>query len=246
MENDNLLKSLKDLLSDLKWLDEELSTDLNKGPNYYKDKDPAKYKKMLAKLSSQRKTPGHKERGYQQVLQAKRREKGGAGTKSGQNGKSGHASGHMKTKTGSAAKRYASAEKKHGKKMSMNRKNNNKGYASGNVELISQKYNQGDEKYSKKAPEKNKKLKKTIDLLKSKLLYLKGLKPRAANPIDSKVLPLKGLKPKSAKPEEHDQETHDIAHDIGPSIERSVQSQLDRDDKQSKPKLKIVKPKKDT
>lgn len=228
MENDNLLKSLKDLLSDLKWLDEELSADLNKGPNYWKDKDPAKYKKMLSKLSSQRKTPGHKERGYQQVLQAKRREKGGAGTKSGQNGKNGHASGHMKTKTGSAAKRYASAEKKHGKKMSMNRKNNNKGYASGNVELISQKYNQGDEKYSKKAPEKNKKLKKSIDLLKSKLLYLKGLKPRAA------------------KPEEHDQETHDIAHDIGPSIERSVQSQLDRDEKQSKPKLKIVKPKKDT
>lgn len=226
MEDNNILNSLKELLTDLTWLDEELSQDLNKGPNYWKDKDPAKYKKMLSKLSRQRKTPGHKERGYQQVLQAKRREKGGAGTKSGQNGHKGHASGHMKTKTGSAAKRYASAEKKHGKKMSMNRKNNNKGYASGNVELISQKYNQGDEKYSKKAPEKTKKLRKTLELLKSKILQMKDLKP------------------KSAKHEEYDQEMHDIAADIGPSIERSVQSQLDRDSKQARPKLKIVKPKK--
>lgn len=96
MEDNNILNSLKELLTDLTWLDEELSQDLNKGPNYWKDKDPAKYKKMLSKLSRQRKTPGHKERGYQQVLQAKRREKGGAGTKSGQNGHKGHASGHMK------------------------------------------------------------------------------------------------------------------------------------------------------
>lgn len=227
MEDNNILNSLKELLTDLNWLDEELSQDLNKGPNYWKDKDPAKYKKMLSKLSRQRKTPGHRERGYQQVLQAKRREKGGAGTKSGQNGKNGHSSGHMKTKTGSAAKRYASAEKKHGKKMSMNRKNNNKGYASGNVELISQKYNQGDEKYSKKAPEKTKKLRKTLELLKSKILHMKGIKPKLVKP-----------------EEEYDQEMHDIASDIGPSIERSVQSQLDRDKEQSKPKLKIVKPKK--
>lgn len=168
MKNDNLLKSLESLLEDLEWLDQELSADLTKGPNFWKDKDPTKYKKMLAKLSRDRKTPGHKERGYQQVLQAKRREKGGAGTTSGQNGKNGHSSGRMKTKTGSAAKRYASAEKKHGRKMSMNRKNNNKGYAAGNVELISQKYNQGDEKYSKKAPEK--KLKKKLKELKALLL----------------------------------------------------------------------------
>lgn len=157
MENDKLLKSLQELYEDLLWLDQEIGADLNKGPNYWKDKDPAKYKKMLNKLKRERKTPGSKERGYQQVLQAKRRERGGSGTTSGQNGRSGHASGHMKTSTGSAAKRYASAEKKHGKKMSMNRKNNNKGYASGNVELISQKYNKGDENYSKKAPEKKKK-----------------------------------------------------------------------------------------
>jgi hypothetical protein len=232
MENEELLKSLQDLLEDLTWLDNEVSNDLNKGPNYWKDKDPAKYKKMLAKLSRQRKTPGHKERGYQQVLQAKRREKGGAGTKSGQNGKNGHASGHMKTKTGSAAKRYASAEKKHGKKMSMNRKNNNKGYASGNVELISQKYNQGDEKYSKKAPEKKKKnLRKSLELFKAKILHLKGLKPKLIDQSNSDEI--------------SEQEMRDIASDIGPKIEASIKSQLDRETKDAKSKLKLVKPKND-
>jgi hypothetical protein len=234
MENENLLKSLEELLSDLQWLDEEIASDLqlNKAAHYWKDKDPAKYKKMLAKLSRQRKTPGHKERGYQQVLQAKRREKGGAGTKSGQNGKNGHASGHMKTKTGSAAKRYASAEKKHGKKMSMNRKNNNKGYASGNVELISQKYNQGDEKYSKKAPEKKKKnLRKSLELFKAKILHLKGLKPKLIDQSNSDEI--------------SEQEMRDIASDIGPKIEASIKSQLDRETKDAKSKLKLVKPKND-
>jgi hypothetical protein len=168
MENTKLLDSLQEIYDDLIWLEEQVASDLNKGPNYWKDKDPAKYKKMLTKLRRDRKTPGHKERGYQQVLQAKRREKGKPGTRSGQNGKKGHSSGHMKTKTGAAAKRYASAEKKHGKKMSMNRKNNNKGYASGNVKLISQKYNKGDEKYSRKAPENN--LKSKLKKLKKALL----------------------------------------------------------------------------
>ena len=229
MENDKLLESLQELLSDLKWLDNEVGQDLNKGPNYWKDKDPSKYKKMLSKLSRQRKTPGHKERGYQQVLQAKRREKGGAGTKSGQNGQNGHASGHMKTKTGSAAKRYASSEKKHGKKMSMNRKNNDKGYVSGNVELISQKYNQGDEKYSKKAPEKKKRnLRKSLELFKAKILEFKSLKPSLA------------------KPEDHDQEMHDIAADIGPGLERAVQHGIKQyQDKKQNKKLKLVMPKPD-
>lgn len=148
--NDNLLKSLEELYEDLVWLDQELASDLNKGPNYWRDKDPAKYKKMLAKLRRDRKTPGHKERGYQQVLQAKRRERGGSGTTSGQNGKNGHSSGKMGSSTGSAAKRYASAEKKHGRKMSMDRKNNNKGYGKGNVRLAPQELNRGDENNKKK------------------------------------------------------------------------------------------------
>jgi hypothetical protein len=146
MEDNNLLKSLIELEKDLQELDEILE----KGPNYWKDKDPAKYKKMLNKLSRDRKTPGHKERATQQVLQAKRREKGGSGTTSGQNGKSGHSSGNMSSKTGSAVKRYASAEKKHGRKMSMDRKDNNKGYGSGNVRLAPQELNRGDENNKKK------------------------------------------------------------------------------------------------
>ena len=140
-------ESVKDIIDTLY---EEI---LMKGPNYWKDKDPKKYRAMLNKLKNERKKPGSKERGYQQVLQAKRRERGGSGTKSGQNGKSGHSSGRMKSDTATAVKRYTSKEKKHGKKMSMDRKNNNKGYGDGNVRLISQKYNKGDEKYSKKAPE---------------------------------------------------------------------------------------------
>ena len=148
--DDKVLKSLEELKADLEWLDSEIQSDLTKGPNYWKDKDPAKYKKMLNKLKRDRKTPGHKERGYQQVLQAKRRERGGSGTTSGQNGKNGHSSGNMSSKTGSAVKRYSSAEKKHGRKMSMDRKNNNKGYGSGNVRLAPQELNRGDEENKKK------------------------------------------------------------------------------------------------
>lgn len=141
---DELTKSITESLTEIE--------ELLKAAHYWKNKDPKKYRAMLDKLAAERKKPGSKERGYQQVLQAKRREKGGSGTTSGQ-GRKGHASGHMKSDTGTAAKRYASAEKKHGKKMSIDRKDNKKGYAAGNTRLISQKYNKGDEKYAKKAPE---------------------------------------------------------------------------------------------
>ena len=152
MEHDKLLKSLEELHEDLKWLDEEISNDneLNKAAHYWKDKDPAKYKKMLGKLSNERKKPGSKERGYQQVLQGKRREKGGSGTTSGQNGKSGHSSGHNKQSTGAAAKRFASSEKKAGTKLSQDRIDNNKGYTSSNVRNVPQSLNRGDENNKKK------------------------------------------------------------------------------------------------
>lgn len=150
MENDKLLKSLESLYADLLELDAELDAELNKGPNYWKDKDPAKYKKMLGKLKAERKKPGSKERGYQQVLQAKRREKGGSGTTAGQHHHKGHSKGRMHSSTGSAVKRYASAEKKHGRKMSLDRKNNNKGYGEGNVRLAPQELNRGDENNKKK------------------------------------------------------------------------------------------------
>jgi hypothetical protein len=150
MENDKLLKSLESLYADLLWLDEELSSDLTKGPNYWKDKDPAKYKKMLGKLARDRKTVGHKERGYQQVLQARRREKGKPGTTAGQHGHKGHAKGRDHSKTSSAVSKYTKGEKKAGEKMSLDRKNNNKGYESGNVKLAPQRLNRGDENNKKK------------------------------------------------------------------------------------------------
>lgn len=150
MENDNLLKSLQDLHDDLVWLDEEISSDLTKGPNYYKDKDPAKYKKMLSKLARERKKPGSKERGYQQVLQSRRRQRGGSGTTAGQHGHKGHAKGHDKAKTSSAVKHYSSAEKKSGQKLSPDRINNERGYESKNVRLVPEKLNRGDENNKKK------------------------------------------------------------------------------------------------
>ena len=149
MEQDKLLKSLSLLYSDLLELDKELSSELNKGPNYWRDKDPAKYKKMLAKLARKRKTPGDPERATQQILQAKRREKGGAGTTAGQ-GRKGHSHGHMKGKTGAEAAKYAKKEKAAGEKMSIDRKDNSAGYESSNTRLAPQSLNRGDENNKRK------------------------------------------------------------------------------------------------
>ena len=118
---------------------EHLEEELIKGPNYWKDKDPKKYKAMLNRLKSQRKTPGHKERATQQVLQAKRRERGGSGSTTG----NGHSKGKMKSSTGSAVKRFQSSEKKVGSKLSIDRKNNSKGYESGNTRNVPQHLNRG-------------------------------------------------------------------------------------------------------
>jgi len=160
MENDKLLKTLQELNDDLEWLDAELGSELNKGPNYWKDKDPAKYAKMLGKLSRDRKTTGHKEEATQKVLQARRRERGGSGTKSGQNGKSGHSGGHDKSSTSSAVKKLQNAQKKQGKRLSLDRKDNNKGYGAGNVRLVPDHLNRGDEENKAKKKYLNKKKKK--------------------------------------------------------------------------------------
>lgn len=135
--------------------------DLKKGPNYWKDKDPKKYKQMLNQLKRERKTPGSKERGYQQVLQAKRRENGQPGTKAGSNGSKGHSKNKMKTDTATAVKRYQGSEKKAGTKLSIDRKNNSEGYGSGNTRNIPQKLNRGRHKADeKKVNEWRKKVKK--------------------------------------------------------------------------------------
>ena len=136
--------------------------ELVKAANYWKDKDPKKYREMLNKLKNERKKPGSKERAYQQVLQAKRRERGGKGTTAGQNGKSGHSSGHMKQKTGSAVKSYQGSEKKAGTKLSPDRKDNSKGYGDGNTRNVPQKLNRGRHKVDeKKLKQWRERLKKT-------------------------------------------------------------------------------------
>ena len=160
MDNDfNILEEIEELV---------------KAAHYWKDKDPKKYRQMLNKLKRQRKTPGHKERGYQEVLQAKRRERGGSGTKT--NG--GHSKNKMSTKTGNAVKRFQSSEKKAGTKLSPDRKNNSEGYGNGNVRHVPQHLNRGRHKVDeKKLKQWKSKLKKHdistedfVTLLRSKTL----------------------------------------------------------------------------
>ncbi len=147
--------------------------DLKKAAHYWKSKNPAKYKKMLGKLKSERKKPGAKERADQRILQAKRRERGGAGTKTG-NGHSGKMSGKHSTKVAA----YQSSEKKAGQKLSPDRKNNAKGYQSGNVRNVPQNLNRGRHNVDEKKLSKWKnKLKKSgldeeqfMTLLHSKML----------------------------------------------------------------------------
>jgi len=138
---------------DIQYADEELV----KAAYYWKDKDPKKYKQMLNKLKSQRKTPGHKERATQEVLQAKRRERGGSGTTTG-----GHSKGHMKSSTGSAVKRFQNAERKTGSKLSPDRKDNESGYGNGNTRYVPQHLNRGRHHVDpKKLKNWKKKLKKS-------------------------------------------------------------------------------------
>ena len=143
---EELNKALQELYDDMLALEELIeSEELEKAAHYWKNKNPKKYRKMLNKLKRDRKTPGHKERATQEVLQARRRERGGSGTTSGQNGKSGHSSGHDKSKTSSAVKRFQNSEKKAGRKLSPDRVNNNKGYEAHNVRNVPQELNRGDE-----------------------------------------------------------------------------------------------------
>jgi hypothetical protein len=163
---------------DLKEARNKLVESLEKAAHYWKDKDPAKYKAMLGKLRSDRKKVGHKEKATQMVLQAKRRERGGKGTKSGSGGTSGHSSGKMQSDTGSAVKRIQGKEKKTGANLSLDRKNNMRGYEGKNTRLVPQKMNQGRHHVDgKKLKNWKKKLKKTdleqdqfLTLLRSKLL----------------------------------------------------------------------------
>ena len=140
---------------------------LLKAAHYWKDKDPAKYRRMVAKLRRQRTTSGTKEAAYQKITQAKRRERGGKGTKAGQ-GRSGHASGHMDQSTGDAVKRHQNAEKKAGERLVIDRKDNKKGYKTSNTRTVPQKLGIGahtvdSKKLADWKKKKKKSLKKNLD-----------------------------------------------------------------------------------
>lgn len=169
------MQEQQDRLTQIK---EDLEEALAKGPNYWKDRDPKKYARMLKDLKRNRKQVGHKEKATQMVLQAKRRERGGKGTKSGSGGTKGHSSGKMSSDTGSAVKRIQGKEKKTGTNLSLDRKNNMRGYEGKNTRLVPKKLNQGRHHVDgKKLKDWKKKLKKSeldmdefVTLLHSKIL----------------------------------------------------------------------------
>lgn len=90
----------------------------------------------LKKLSAKRKTPGTKERSWQHADQALRRERGGSGTTTG-----GHKSGHGNRQA--IQRKMRAAEKKSGSKLSLDRRNNERGYESSNTRAVPQSLNRG-------------------------------------------------------------------------------------------------------
>jgi hypothetical protein len=89
----------------------------------------------LKKLASNKKKPGHWQRAQTKADDALRRQKGKNGT------------AHKKSKglgnRASIVKQTQSAEKKTGQKLSPDRKNNGKGYASSNTRMVPEKLNRG-------------------------------------------------------------------------------------------------------
>lgn len=124
----------------------------------------------LKKLASNKKKPGHWQRAQTKADDALRR----------QDGKNGTAS-HKSRGRGSRAsivKQTQSAEKKTGQKLSPDRKNNGKGYASSNTRMVPEKLNRGRHKVDgKKLAAWRKSLKKSeielddlLTLLRSKAI----------------------------------------------------------------------------
>ena len=89
----------------------------------------------LKKLKTAKKTPGHWQRAQTKADDALRRQKGKNGTaKKKSSGLGSRAS---------IVKQTQSAEKKTGQKLSPDRKNNSKGYASSNTRMVPEKLNRG-------------------------------------------------------------------------------------------------------
>ena len=96
----------------------------------------------LKKLAAAKKTPGHWQRAQTKADDALRR----------QDGKNGTASHKSKGRGDrkSIVKQVQRAEKKHGEKLSPDRKDNSKGYASKNTRMVPEKLNRGRHKVDPK------------------------------------------------------------------------------------------------
>lgn len=121
----------------------------------------------LKKLRAAKKTPGHWQRSQTKADDALRR----------QDGKNGTAS-HKSSSRGSRKEivdKIQRAEKKTGQKLSPDRKDNSKGYASSNTRAVPEKLNRGRHKVdSKKLSEWHKRLKKSDIDIDNFITYLKA------------------------------------------------------------------------
>jgi len=93
-------------------------------------------KACMDKLSSKRHKPGTKERSWKHADQAIRREEGRSGTTTG-----GHKNGHGNRQQ--IQKKMQAAEKKTGQKLSLDRRNNERGYESKNTRAVPETANRG-------------------------------------------------------------------------------------------------------
>jgi|GEM_PF-5291098 len=104
-------------------------------PSANKGNPSGRCRKHLDKLAHDKKTPGHWQRAQTKADDALRRQKGKNGTAH----KKSSGLGSRK----SIVKQTQSAEKKTGEKLSPDRKNNSKGYASSNTRMVPEHLNRG-------------------------------------------------------------------------------------------------------
>jgi len=105
------------------------------GPSANKSNPSGRCKACLSKLKTAKKTPGHWQRAQTKADDALRRQKGKNGTA--------HKKSSGLGSRDSIVKQTQSAEKKTHQKLSPDRKNNAKGYASGNTRMVPEKLNRG-------------------------------------------------------------------------------------------------------
>jgi hypothetical protein len=138
----------KEELSALSKADIEILEELSKScprcgkASANKSNPSGRCRKHLNQLKANKKKPGHWQRAQTKADDALRRQKGKNGTAK----KKSSGLGNRK----SIVKQVQSAEKKHGQKLSPDRKNNGKGYAASNTRMVPEKLNRGRHKVDPK------------------------------------------------------------------------------------------------